>query len=515
MELLQIARVSRPIEEGNMRSICLIIPPSIFLLDERVFMTLGILKIAATLERAGVPVEVLDLSGVKNFLEVVADYARERSSVSIFGLTATTPQLPAVTEITCVLRKVKPKAKVILGGPHITLVSAAYKRELKSGVEGRAVRAMRQAESMFDVLVAGDGEEAIFEAVTDGAPKLIDADNPKSSLFLTNTGLEELPFPARDLVDVGSYHYHIDGVPALSLIAQLGCPFGCGFCGGRESPMLRRVRTRTSQSIVDEMVHMHRSYGVNGFMLYDDELNVNKEVVSLMNLIARTQRDLGVEWRLRGFIKAELFTAEQAESMYQAGFRWILTGFESGSPEILTAINKRANRDDNTRCIEIAHSHGLKVKALMSMGHPGETEKTVMDTLDWLLLVKPDDFDLTIITCYPGTPYYDQAVPHPTLPHVWVYTYPKTGATLSQIEVDYTVTADYYKGDPNGGYKAYVFTEALTPDQLVSLRDMVEREVRARLSIPFNPAAPAMLYEHSMGQTGIPPSILKSSVKRG
>jgi anaerobic magnesium-protoporphyrin IX monomethyl ester cyclase len=46
--------------------VCLIIPPSIFLLDERVFMTLGILKIAAVLERAGIEVEMLDLSGVEN-----------------------------------------------------------------------------------------------------------------------------------------------------------------------------------------------------------------------------------------------------------------------------------------------------------------------------------------------------------------------------------------------------------------------------------------------------------------
>ena len=39
--------------------ICLVTPPSIFLLDERVFMTLGILKIAAVLEKSGVTVDML------------------------------------------------------------------------------------------------------------------------------------------------------------------------------------------------------------------------------------------------------------------------------------------------------------------------------------------------------------------------------------------------------------------------------------------------------------------------
>ncbi|MBI3812281.1 MAG: hypothetical protein HY283_08770, partial [Nitrospirae bacterium] len=49
------------------KRICLITPPSIFLLDERVFMTLGILKVAAVLEQTGVEVEMLDLSGVENY----------------------------------------------------------------------------------------------------------------------------------------------------------------------------------------------------------------------------------------------------------------------------------------------------------------------------------------------------------------------------------------------------------------------------------------------------------------
>ena len=55
------------------KRVCLITPPSIFLLDERVFMTLGILKVAAVLEQAGVEVEMLDLSGVENYEEVDAD----------------------------------------------------------------------------------------------------------------------------------------------------------------------------------------------------------------------------------------------------------------------------------------------------------------------------------------------------------------------------------------------------------------------------------------------------------
>jgi radical SAM superfamily enzyme YgiQ (UPF0313 family) len=495
--------------------LCFIIPPSGFLLDERVFMTLGILRVAAVAEAAGYPVDVLDLSGVNNVDDVLGAYM-DAHDTQIFALTATTPQMPAATAITRSLRRMRPTARLILGGPHITLVNAAVRQEAKAEREGRAHRALAALQRDFDTLVAGDGEEAIFVALEQPQP-LIDADDPHSAMFLTNARLSELPLPARHLVDVSSYHYQIEGVPAISLIAQLGCPFSCGFCGGRRSAMLRRIRMRSKESVLHEIRHLHESYGVKGFMLYDDELNVNKGMVELMNGIADLQSDLGVEFRLRGFIKAELFEEEQAAAMHRAGFRWILTGFESGAPRILKNINKKATRDENTRCVDIARRHGLKVKALMSLGHPGESEETARQTEEWLLETRPDDFDVTIITTYPGTPYYDDAVPHDSLPGVYTYTY--NGDRLHAHEVDYTTQADYYKGDPEGGYRSFVFTDFLSAEDLVSHRDAIERRVREALGIAYNPRGASVQYEHSMGQRGIPASILRSSdaagVRRG
>lgn len=488
--------------------VCLITPPSIFLLDERVFMTLGILKVAAVLEQAGIRVDMLDLSGVENFEEVMADYLKAHPT-TCFGLTATTPQMPATTKIFHILRKHCPTARIILGGPHVTLIHAAFRYEQKRGMQGRATTAYRLLEDMFDVLVVGDGELAVFDALVESPSKLVDGDDPKSHYFLNNQTLTDLPFPARHLVDVDSYHYTIDGVRALSMIAQLGCPFGCGFCGGRMSPVLRRVRMRTSENIVSEMVHLYETYGVRGFMLYDDELNVNPKIVELMNLIANAQERLGVEFRLRGFIKAELFTDQQAEAMYRAGFRWILVGFESGHERILTNIQKKASQKDNTRCMDIARKHNLKVKALMSLGHPGESEETIRATAEWLLTVAPDDFDATVITTYPGTPYFDEAVQ--TQPGVWTYTYGKSGDRLHSLEVDYREVAEYYKGIP-GEYTSYVYTDYLSGHELVRLRDWLEAHVRAKLGIPYNTAAPAVRYEHSMGQGKLPENILRSTV---
>jgi anaerobic magnesium-protoporphyrin IX monomethyl ester cyclase len=491
------------------QTVCLIIPPSVFLLDERVFMSLGILRVAAVLERAGHIVEMLDLSGIENYQQAARDHAAA-TTATVFGITATTPQLPAAMSTAAAIRSAQPQSRVILGGPHVTLVNAARKQELQSGSGGRAVRAFEKLCEHFDVLVAGDGEDAIFYALMPGCPQLVDADDPKSQLFLTSGRLTELPMPARHLLDVSSYRYTIDDVRALSLICQLGCPFGCRFCGGRDSPSLRRVRLRPVENVLSEITHLHDTYGVSGFMLYDDELNVNPKMMELMAGIAQESQRRDGRFRLRGFIKAELFDDAQAGAMYKAGFRWILTGYESGSPRILKNINKIATVEDNTRCIEIARRNGLKVKALMSLGHPGESPETVRETVEWLLEVAPDDFDATILSVYPGSPYYDKSVPHPTDPEVWVYTV--NGDRLYSYEVDYTEVADYYKGDPEAGYQSYVYTDYLTRQELAQMRDFVESEVRRRLRIPYPVASPAFQYEHSMGMSGhLPRHILRTT----
>lgn len=477
-------------------SICLIIPPSAFLLDERVFVSLGILKVAAVLEPT-YNVEVLDLSGIGNYEEAVADYL-SYSGMVIFGITATTPQMPAVAKIVETIKQLKPKAKIILGGPHATLVNAAHKGEKSKGIIGRAANAYQKLAKMFNVIVAGDGEEAIFEALQAKAPKLVDADDIKSNLFLDNLKLDSYPFPARHLVDMESYHYFIDGERAISVIGQLGCPYECGFCGGRKSPTFRKIRTRSVENIVREIEFLHKFYGAKGFMFYDDELNVNPKIlVRLMNSISDLQEKLGVEFKLRGFVRANLFNDEQAKAMYKAGFRWLLVGFESGSDRILLNMNKRVTRADNTACLEIAKKNGLKVKALMSIGHPGESKESIMETHDWLLKVKPDDFDVTIITVYPGTGYYDDATPLLNKPGVWVYR--SNQETLYSTEVDYLDTPNYYKGDPNGGYRSYVYTDFLSSEEIVHFRDFLERDLRRKLGIPFNPSLPAKRYEHSTG----------------
>lgn len=499
--------------EKKNKPIGLIIPPSAFLLDERVFPSGGILKIAAVLERAKWNVIVIDLSGIGNYLEVL-EKALQEYNFLFLGITATSPQMVPVDAIAKLIRSVSPQTPIVIGGPHVSAVFASERLDKAGKGSGRGIREMVKLSAIADCLVAGDGEISIFkviEAIEAKAkfPLIINADDADSNMFLSESDLNTMPFPARHLIDLKSYHYSIEGRPSTSLISELGCTYGCFFCGMRNSPSFRRIRARSPESVRDELVHLCRTYGYTAFMFSDDEINIPSSFSSLMNQILKAQEEVGQDFRLRAFVKSNLFTEEQAKLMYGVGFRNLLVGFESGSDRILTNINKKATRAQNTRCVEIANKYNLKTKALMSLCHSGESEATIKETEDWLLEVKPDDVDITLITVYFGTPLADFAKPHESIPNAWTFTVPKTGDRLHFYETDFSSDNSYYKGIP-GSYRCFTFTDYLSCEQMVELRDDLEKRVREKLNIPFYPASPASRVETSMGQ-GFPTYVLRST----
>jgi hypothetical protein len=130
----------------------------------------------------------------------------------------------------------------------------------------------------------------------------------------------------------------------------------------------------------------------------------------------------------------------------------------------------------------------------MSIGHPGESEETVNDTVLWLMSEAPDDFDLSLITPYPGSPYYDRA--ERQTDGSWLYE--TRGEVQYQRDVDFHHDAYFYKGIP-GEYDSTVWTKHLTATRLVELRDQSESVARKILQLPeLTPVKAA--FESSMGQ---------------
>ncbi|MEG2004642.1 MAG: hypothetical protein RR014_01270, partial [Bilophila sp.] len=133
--------------------------------------------------------------------------------------------------------------------------------------------------------------------------------------------------------------------------------------------------------------------------------------------------------------------------------------------------------------------------------HPGESLETIQETVDWVQEVQPDDFDMTIVTVYPGTEYHDAAVRHPEKADLWIYTAPETGDKLYNKSVNYLDDSNFFKGKSRDDYKAYVYTDHLSTEELVAARDRADRQLRTALGIVSPLDRVVEETEHSMGMT--------------
>ena len=325
----------------------------------------------------------------------------------------------------------------------------------------------------IDTIVIGDGEYATVEAIESDVT-LVNAEQNRK-LFL-GKNYDDVAIPDRKYLDLNSYEYYIDGARATNIISQMGCPYQCEFCSGRGSKTFSMVRRRSVGNILNEIDMLYKRYDYRGFMFYDDELNIsNKHFEELLIALINYQRQNNISFNLRGFTRSDLLTDGQAKLMYEAGFRWLLVGFESGSDKILANVNKGCTVADNTRCFEIARKNKLKVKALMSIGHAGESHGTINDTIKWLGDMRPDETDVTIIAVYPGSNYFNRAN---RITDDWFkYIRQSTNDALYFKDIDFLKESNFYKSKSNE-YVSYISTDYLSCEDIVQQRLLIEKSLK-------------------------------------
>ena len=441
-------------------------PPSPFLIDQRVFMSLGILRVATALKKYNDNVFFLDLSSQEKYYSLIDDFIT-KNSINVICITAVTPQISLVYDF-CKYIKIRHKIKIILGGPHLTLMNSSMNNSTPD-ITKICSDHINTILEYVDTIVIGDGEFSVFDAILKDQ-KIINSEESED-LFLSNEKYDHVEID-RSFLNINSYKYEIDGKKAINIISQMGCPFRCGFCSGRNSKSFNKIRFRSTENIIKEIDFLYKSYNYTGFMFYDDELNLNKNRFhELLEKLIEYQNKNGVSFNLRGFTRSDLLTNEQAKLMLEAGFKWLLVGFESGSNIILRNMNKGCNVDKNTNCFEIARKHGLKVKALMSVGHPGESYKTVEETIDWLQKVKPDETDTTIISVYPGSNYFNKSI---KINDDFLKYTNEFDDSLYIRNIDFLKDSNFYKSKI-GSYVSFVHTDYLSPNDLVKCRDEIEK----------------------------------------
>ena len=108
--------------------------------------------------------------------------------------------------------------------------------------------------------------------------------------------------------------------------------------------------------------------------------------------------------------KASTTSYEMLKMMKAAGCRLIRVGVESGVQEILDKVKKDVKIDHVIDTFRWARELKIDTHAHLMLGMPGETDKTVKQTFDFVRKIKPSTVTYGIMTPYPGTDIYREVM---------------------------------------------------------------------------------------------------------
>ncbi len=339
------------------------------------YAPLGSLYLAAVLERDGFDeCEVWDLREDFNDVNNIPE-------ADIYCITAVTPQIDDMKDLSKLIKKKYPKSYTVVGGPHATWLP-------------------EDCVDHFDCVVQDEAEGIITKICTEKptgvqrGERIVD--------------LDLVPHPARHLMpddrvvsyDLwGGFRYDGSGNIGGTMMTSRGCPFACAFCANLQ----QKTRFRSAENVVEEMELMMDKYGCRHFRFLDDNAIIDKK---RFKKLAPMLHDLDI--RFRGSLSSVLVNDEYCELLHYAGCREIGIGFESADDEILSLVNKagKATTNMHENAVRLIQKWGMKCKVYIVTGLPGETEESIEATKKFVMDLKPDKWDCMLFTPYPGTPIF-------------------------------------------------------------------------------------------------------------
>jgi radical SAM superfamily enzyme YgiQ (UPF0313 family) len=216
--------------------------------------------------------------------------------------------------------------------------------------------------------------------------------------------LDDLPIPARHLIDNRAYRFPgIDG-PVTTVKSSRGCPLDCSFCGYTLAQGLR-FRFRSPESVMAELIDLHRNHGLRHVVFRDPIFTTRKDRVhAICDGILREKLEL--EWQCETAVKT--LDRPLIEKMAQAGCTHISLGVESGNAEIQKKHcgNKLSDMDKGAEVFRACRDNGIETRAFCMIGFPEETPAMVEETFELVERFDPDQVQFCAVTAYPGTPLY-------------------------------------------------------------------------------------------------------------
>lgn len=327
--------------------------------ERELHVPLGPLYLVSVLEQAGFDVDFRDYQLCTHddpFDPVlVADFCGDPAPV--IGLSCMANLLPFAVLAAREIKRRWPDRTVILGGVG------------PSGVEEKVL----QHFPWVDLVAHGEGERSVpilMRVLKEGGdlstvPGLVFRDGERIVRTPPAARIEDLdrvPRPAFHRVDLARYS-------GYGMVTSRGCPFPCTFCS--VAPIWgRRPYFRSVGDVVDEMVQLHRTAGIDLF-LFQDEFFFASEQRVLDFCAALDATGLPLRWKAFG--RVNLATDRSMAAMARSGCLEFRLGIETGSPELLLRLKKGFTAEQAVSLVSRATRVFPRVDCFFIWGYPFET----------------------------------------------------------------------------------------------------------------------------------------------
>jgi radical SAM superfamily enzyme YgiQ (UPF0313 family) len=188
--------------------------------------------------------------------------------------------------------------------------------------------------------------------------------------------------------------------------ASKGCVNRCTFCH-RSYPGYKALDPK---EIISHIEHLMTRYNVGVIQFADENFGTHKQKTAELVEFLREKK---LNWSASG--KATTIDRETLRSWKDAGCVGVALGIESGSQQMLDVMEKRTTLEENLNALKLVNEQGVFFGTGLVLGMPGESEKTVEETIKSIGPVIPDDIAAPYEPCInwfqaiPGTPGYEFA----------------------------------------------------------------------------------------------------------
>ena len=235
----------------------------------------------------------------------------------------------------------------------------------------------------------------------------------KTSFECWFNDLDEIPFPARDLMKNELYLRPDTGEPMATIQVSRGCPAGCTYC---LTPVIsgENVRKRSIENVFKELEECYYKYGIKNFFFKADTFTIDAEwAMDLCDRIINSDLYGKIEFTANS--RAKPLGIDLLRKMKKAGCFMLAVGFESGSNETLKKIKKGTTREDNLKAEKMIKKADLPLFGFFMIGFPWETRQDIIKTLEFMFEVSPDFIEVHIAMPYYGTELYSQCEQYGTI----------------------------------------------------------------------------------------------------